>query len=230
MVSKRQSFHLKIFFVTSLIFCFLGCETVPGKNTILNLVNLGEKPTPSFSQYKSAEPGIQSIHKVLIIPFTSKNGPEIEGEMVTQTFTVELGKIDLFRIINPTTVPGELAEAGTVFWDTGSIDLDLLLAAQKKYGVDAFIFGDVTHYKPYVPLVLGVRLMMVSGISGEVVWSVDGVFDSDQKDVVNFAKGYYKKFYRKDQSLYGWEKVLISMQRYTRFVANMMVSTLNNKD
>ena len=129
MVSKRQSFHLKIFFVTSLIFCFLGCETVPGKNTILNLVNLGEKPTPSFSQYKSAEPGIQSIHKVLIIPFTSKNGPEIEGEMVTQTFTVELGKIDLFRIINPTTVPGELAEAGTVFWDTGSIDLDLLLAA-----------------------------------------------------------------------------------------------------
>ncbi|MGR3179101.1 MAG: hypothetical protein ACUZ8E_13700 [Candidatus Anammoxibacter sp.] len=208
----------------------MGCKVIEERSWIPDLTNIGKKKKlPPFSHFRSAELDEQSIKKVLIVPFLYRNGPEKISATITETFVVELGKAGLFQILNPSVKPTELIGASSTLWDGEGIDVDVLIKARKKYGIDAILFGKITSYKPYIPLVLGMKITMISALSGNILWSIEGDFDSDQKDVVHFAKSYYKKNYRKDQSLYGWELVLVSMKRYSRFVTNMLISTLTIK-
>ena len=228
MSSKKQ-----ICFLLALIIMAgtVGCEVVEERSWIPDWTNVEKaKKLPPFGHYRSAELDKQSISKILIVPFSYRDGPEKIATTITETFAVELGKAGLFQIMNPSVKPTGLMDASDVLWDRGVIDVDLLLKAREKYGIEAVLFGKITNYKPYIPLVLGMKITMISVLSGNTLWSIDGDFDSDQKEVVDLAKSYYKKYYRKDQSLYGWELVLISMERYSRFVTNMLISTIAIKN
>ncbi|MGR3317837.1 MAG: hypothetical protein ACUZ8O_05095 [Candidatus Anammoxibacter sp.] len=226
MLQKKQ---IRFFLALIIMVGTLGCEVVEERSWMPDWTNVGKKKKlPPFNHFRSAELDGQSIRKILIVPFAYKDGPEKISTTITEIFAVELGKAGLFQIMNPSLKPSELIDASNILWDRGVIDVDVLLNAKKKYGVEAVLFGKITNYKPYIPLVLGMKITMISTLSGKTLWSIDGDFDSDQKEVVRFAKSYYKKYYRKDLSLYGWELVLISMERYARFVSNMLISTIKS--
>ncbi len=212
-----------IIYVVLMISVFISLS---GCTVMDDIKSIAIKTPPPLNSYVADELREGLIKKALILPFTNENGPERVGEIVGNAFAIELGKTGLFHTFSPSVSPQELANADKALWGYGSIDVDTLIAAKKKYGVDAFIFGKVTQYKAFVPLSLGIRVIMISGHSGAAAWSVEGVFDSDQKSVVQAAKSYYKKNYRRDQSLYGWELMLLSMERYTKFITNMLVENL----
>ncbi len=229
MSKAKQLTHLKyLFAAATALISILGCE-VTDISSITGIIDRKSKEPLAFGRFRSEQLDDESIKKVLIMPFKF-TGPEKSASNVTRTFTVEMNKLGMFQVVTPSVKPKELKKAETTLWDMGAIDIDILLAARKKYGVEGFIFGKITEYKPYVPLALGIDVIMVSALTGDTIWSVSGVFDSDQKDVVGKAKEYYKKHFRKDQSLYGWELILISMERYTRFIADTMVSSLIGVD
>lgn len=230
LLKKRVRYFMTWFLALTIMAGNLGCAVVEEKSWIPDWTHIEKKNLPPFSHSRSAELDEGSIKKVLIVPFAFENGPEKVSETITQVFAVELGRARLFRLINPSVKPLDLMEAGKTLWDSGVVDVDTLLKARKKYGVEGFLFGKITNYKPYIPLIFGVKITMISALSGATLWSIDGDFDSDQKEIVSLAKDYYKKFYSKDQSLYGWELMLISMERYSRFVASMLVSTMLIED
>lgn len=182
--------------------------------------------SPSFGYYKSPKLSISFVKKALIVPFAYESGSDKVIGDVTNAFSMEINRVGLFQVVNPIEKPEALIRVGNHLWDRGAIDAKALMQARKDYRVDGFIFGKITHYKPYSPLTLGVRIMFISGDTGETLWSIDGVFDSDQKEIVQMAKKYYKQNYKKDKSLYGWEIMLISMERYTKFIANLLASTM----
>lgn len=220
-IKRKFNLQVKILvYVCASIFSFSGCGVV---DTISSLT--ATQPQVS-GQYVSEELASGNIKKVLIAPFSYESGPERIEEKVARDFAVELGKTGVFQVIKPSFVSDELVAAKRNLWERGSIDVNTLLKVKKEFGVDGIVFGEVTHYKPFMPLTLGLRIVIISALSGGTVWSVEGVYDSDHKDVVQAAKNYYKKNYRNDQSLYGWELMLISMERYTRFITNMLVTNM----
>ena len=208
----------------------LGCEVIENRSWLSDWKDIGTVNLPPFAYTRSDELNKQSIEKVLVVPFAYNKGPEKIPAMVTDYFVVELNRTGMFQVINPSTKPSELLEGSKTLWDRGVIDVDLLLYAKKKYGVDGVLFGKITNYSPYVPLVLGLKVTMISTLSGSILWGIDGEFSSDQKETTRLAKNYYKKYYSRNKSLYGWEVMLISMDRYAQFVANMLVSTIVNND
>lgn len=200
--------------------CFSGCTITHNIKSMVGMIE------PNVNQFITEELFRGEINKVLIVPFVYDDGPEKIKNDVTNAFATELGNSGLFNVISPSVGPKEIIDAGKTLWEHGTIDVDTLIEARKSYGVDGFVFGKVTQYKAYVPLTLGLKVMMISGLSGGIIWSSEGVFDSDHKDVVQAGKSYYKKNYRKDQSLYGWELMFISMERYTKFINNLIVKNL----
>jgi hypothetical protein len=122
--------------------------------------------------------------------------------------------------------PGdERLAAESALSQRGRVDVQSLIAAQKAYLADAFLFGSVTQYKPYDPPVLGVKLRLLSARTGDLIWAADALFDSHEADVRSLAGRYYENSGLKDR-LYGPELVLMSPALYAGFVASEMVRPL----
>lgn len=179
------------------------------------------------SYSKSDELYKSNIRRVIIIPFAYESDREEVVKEVTESITIELQKTGEFDVVLPYENVGLLLE-GRQSWNRGSINSEILIEARRRFGADAVISGSITHYKPYKPLVLGLKLGMINTDTGSLLWSFDGVFDSNETTVTNMVKSYFEKSSQKEQSIYGWEIMLLSMGQYTRFVANQIISTLKD--
>lgn len=179
------------------------------------------------SYSKSDELYKSNIRRVIIIPFAYESDREEVVKEVTESITIELQKTGEFDVVLPYENVGLLLE-GRQSWNRGSINSEILIEARRRFGADAVISGAITHYKPYKPLVLGLKLGMINTDTGSLLWSFDGVFDSNETTVTNMVKSYFEKSSQKEQSIYGWEIMLLSMGQYTRFVANQIISTLKD--
>ncbi len=61
--------------------------------------------------------------------------------------------------------------------------------AVSEYGADAVLFIEVTSYRPYAPLALGVRAKLVrADESHAILWSFDTLYDSRDPAVANSAR------------------------------------------
>lgn len=179
------------------------------------------------SYNKSDELYKSNIRRVIVIPFAYESDREEVVKEVTESITMELQKTGEFDVVLPYENIGSFLE-GRQVWDKGSIRGEILTEARRRFGADAVIWGAITHYKPYKPLVLGLKLGMISTDTGSLLWNFDGVFDSNETKVTNMVKSYFEKSSQQGQSIYGWEIMLLSMGQYTRFVANQVISTLKN--
>ena len=179
------------------------------------------------SYNKSDELYKYNIRRVIVIPFAYESDREEVVKEVTESITMELQKTGEFDVVLPYENIGSFLE-GRQVWDKGSIRGEILTEARRRFGADAVIWGAITNYKPYKPLVLGLKLGMISTDTGSLLWNFDGVFDSNETKVTNMVKSYFEKSSQQGQSIYGWEIMLLSMGQYTRFVANQVISTLKN--
>lgn len=166
------------------------------------------------------------IRRVLLLPFEYTVDREAIIDEVTEAFAVELRKTGNFEVVAPQE-NNATATTGHEIWIRGSITLNTLLTLRKKYEVDAIVFGNITHYRPYEPMLLGVKVGMISTDTGAVVWSADGVFDSNENEVAELVKRYFETTHQKS-ALYGWKLILLSLRRYSQFVANQITETLQH--
>jgi hypothetical protein len=111
-------------------------------------------------------------------------------------------------------------------WIKGLVRAETVIEAKKRFKVDAIIFGTITHYKPYEPPILGIKVGMFSTVTGNVIWTVDTILDSSEASVVELVRNYYRVNYQRKQSLYDWKIILLSMNRYAQFVSHQVIKTL----
>ncbi len=186
---------------------------------------LVQREFKSISFYKSDEYNNTGVHRVLLVPFTFETNREKVVNEVTEAFSIELQKSAKFDIVLPRGFPEELLLQNDL-WGKGLVRAETVIEAKKRFKVDAIIFGTITHYKPYEPPILGMKVGMFSTVTGNVIWTADTILDSSEATVVRLVKTYYRTNYQRKQSLYGWKIILLSMKRYAQFVAHQVIATL----
>jgi hypothetical protein len=179
----------------------------------------------TINYHKSEEYLNTKLHRVLLLPFTVESQRDKVIDTVTDAFYVELQKSAKFEIIVPQGFQDILSQQNDI-WNRGLIRSETIVEAKRRYKVDAIMFGTITHYHPYEPPVLGIKIGMFSAITGNIMWSSDAIFDSSEASVVKLIKTFYKEHYKRKQSLYDWKIILVSMKRYAQFVAHYMINSL----
>jgi len=165
-----------------------------------------------------------SVRRVVVVPFQTPHDDRALRTWVTEAFAIELQKAGGLETIAAPQDDDKLgAEAG--LWRRGCVRPETIIQAQKRYRADAFLFGTITHYKPYDPPMLGVKVQMISARSGLVLWAATGVFDAADKRVNACARAYFNDTARKG-SIYGERLVLMSSRLFAQFVAHEVVAAL----
>lgn len=191
----------------------------------MGCITVGQKEFNSISFFKSDELSSAPIHRVLIVPFAFETKREKVVKEITEAFLIEFQKSAKFETILPHESQDGLLQQNDL-WTRGLVRAESIIEARKRYKVDAIIFGKITHYNPYDPPILGIKIGMFSTITGNVLWSSDAIFDSSEASVVQLIKDYHKNNYQKKHSLYDWKILLLSMKRYAQFVAYHIITTL----
>lgn len=111
------------------------------------------------------------------------------------------------------------------FSSTAPLPHGFLELIAEKYAVEAVIFTDLTVYRAYRPLSLGLRSKLATIRDVRLVWAFDEVFSADDAKMVNSVSYHYRESERSgpvDPTL----AVLQSPTRFGAVAAELMFRTL----
>jgi hypothetical protein len=158
-----------------------------------------------------------------VMPFVNRSRYAGASKQLADAFVLELRKARAFDV---TAYPYDepLAHLAST---RGSFDAVETRMLGETLNVDAILIGEIVEYRPYRPLAIGLRILMIDTRSGRVVWTVDETLDTDELAVANLARAYYYDVIDPRASEYRVERVLRSMALFSRCVCYHFIRTLD---
>ncbi|WP_404424004.1 hypothetical protein [Nibricoccus sp. IMCC34717] len=171
------------------------------------------------------------LRRVLLVPVATA-GPSIPEDNLSamdSAFQAELNRTQRFEVValnrtqmaeligRPQVTSTEVIPASFV---------DKILKADNRFGADAVLFVDLTDYKAYPPMSLGVRAKLVRISDMAILWAADLNFSADDRRVINSARKY-ARFLGSDAGPVDLSHtVLQSPTRFAAFAAHTVFGTL----
>jgi hypothetical protein len=201
---------------------FAGCVVPP--------VNDAARIGPFYSPRNfTGDPHLPAtIRRVVLLPIAG--GSVAPAESVTAldaVFTAELQRQNRFEIVTLTRADCLQRFQVEEFSSVGSLPATLMSRLQREFAADAVLFVDLTVFKPYRPLALGVRAKLAT-IEDPVrlVWTFDNVYAAADAAVANSARAHFLDSDGGRIPADLTPSVLQSPTRFASYVAASMFSTL----
>lgn len=180
------------------------------------------------------EPGawLLTMRRVAILPIScdETDPAKINGcETLEPLLVMELSKSQHFECVK---LQPELLKkiSSRPRWSaTDRLPQDLLELIGKETGCDAVLFSELTHYRPYSPLVIGWNLKLVELKTRKVLWAVDETFDAGEPAVANGARRFQMDRQQANPVLADSRQVLSSPRLFGQYTARTIVATLPDK-
>jgi hypothetical protein len=108
----------------------------------------------------------------------------------------------------------------------GALEVQELAAIRKALNCHAVLFGRITHFQPHPRMKMGLHLKLLELRDGRLVWGIDHVWDTAERNVENRICRYFRREIRSGYEPLGPELVLKSPRAFERFVAYEVANTL----
>jgi hypothetical protein len=200
-----------------------GCSTLKVGDTVSGP---GYKVT---NFHRSSDRLPVSLRRVALLPLAARGpganasaadalGPVLAGELLARH------ELDLAQVS-----PDDLARwTGRPDWSAGDkLPAGFLNTIQGKTAADAVLFSEVTAYRPYPPLAVGLKLTLVDVQSGRVLWAVDDLLDAGQPAVADGARRFHlEKMRGAGEQPFDSHSILDSPRRFARYAAATLLDTM----
>jgi hypothetical protein len=159
----------------------------------------------------------------LLEPDNESFRPEVT-DLLSQSLADELSKKHLFNL--------RRIDRSNPLWDNLSLEnitadsYEDLAAIQQQLNVDAIIFGTIKRYESFPRMMVGLNLKMIDVRQGRLIWAIEQVWDSTDKQVELRMKRFYKNELRDGYEPLNWEVLNTSPRAFNKFVAYEVAKTL----
>jgi hypothetical protein len=166
-----------------------GCHSLPVGETIT-----GPYFTPA-NVYRSEAKVPIGLRRVAVLPLSlgdAAPGAESSRKLLEETVRFELGKTALFELV---PVPEATLNrwTGRPVWSAeDKLPDGFLERLGAEFDCQGVLFGTLTSYRAYPPVVVGWRFKLLDRRNLTAVWSIDEVFDASHPPVANSAQKYYQ--------------------------------------
>lgn len=177
----------KLFACALVAMVFGGCSSAPQ-------VKVDWRGGPFFTatNFSGLDVMPAEVRRVAVMPLSGVDAlpPESASALVSAMRTALLSEAR-FEL---TTVPVELVRLVASRLSLASTDVlppELFARIRRETGADAVLFVDITQYRPYAPLALGVRLKLTyCSESPAIFWAFDTLYDAREPAVANSARNH----------------------------------------
>ena len=165
-----------------------GCQSA--REQFLDKVQEREYYTPANV---SAVPRLPAtLRRVVLVPVCG--GPVVPVETadaLQAAFFVELQKQARFEVVQFSREDCLRRFGAPEFSSVAALPHDFLAALGRSFAADGVLFVDVTCYRGYRPLALGVRAKLATIEDTRLLWSMDEIFSTDEPAVANSVRHFY---------------------------------------
>ncbi|MEM9159480.1 MAG: hypothetical protein AAGB46_10560 [Verrucomicrobiota bacterium] len=225
--SKSFSRRLAVLTAIALILAaFSGCKTTNRVNQRFD-TTFGKKARVTNVHQAIDLP--EHLRRVAVLPMYLGRYDHIDFSLVEENFAQELIKKNLFEV--HVVTPEDMNErfSRERYSSADYLPTKLLSKLHEAYAIDGVLLVDVSYFSAYRPVGLGVRAKLLDGHTGEIVWAMDQLFDSSVPAVSNAAREFYKTQSLLQYPMNDTTFVLHSPNRFSKYVAESVFSTISNK-
>jgi len=186
--------------------------------------------TPYGHYYLDKSGKFNAVDRVVLLELKNQSAQsarlELAGQL-TQAMANGLDKKHLFNIrtinhTDPLWSRLNLDEIATC----SDEELELI---GEELNVDAVVFGTIRRYRSYPHLLMALHLKMVDVRSGgRLLWAMEQVWDSTDRQVELRMKEYYAKEVRQGYQPLDWKIMVTSPRAFNKFVVYEIGQTLPN--
>ncbi|MEO5959537.1 MAG: hypothetical protein ABIZ49_08070 [Opitutaceae bacterium] len=183
---------------------------------------------PFFSPVNQAgESSLGGIRRIVLLPIAG--GSLASSEVASALDPVFAGALQLehrFEIVPLSREECLRRFRAEAVSSVASLPADFLTTLGRDFNAEAVLFVDLTVYRAYRPLALGLRAKLAAIDGGRLIWSFDNVFSADDPAVANAARHYFLGADRSGVPADLTPAVLQSPTRFATYAASAMFATL----
>ena len=109
---------------------------------------------------------------------------------------------------------------------SGNLPENFLRVLEETTGANGAMIVDLTSFRPYRPMSIGVRAKLIDLKSGEFIWAIDETFDAGHASIQQSTAQFQERSQVRALSAKTNGSVLHSPRVFTKFVASTLYSTL----
>ena len=176
----------------------------------------------------SGEPQLPgNLHRVLLLPVCGGSiAPPETAAALEEVFSTELQRQLRFEVVRLSRVECQRRFGAPEFSSVGALPHDFLATLGRDFAADAVLFVDLTAYRAYRPLALGVRAKLATVEQTRLLWTFDEIFSADDPAVSNSVRRYYGVTDSSSTPLNAGQGALQSPGKFAAYVAAATFHTL----
>lgn len=212
------------FLALSIAILLSGCGTIHRVNSDYD-TTIGKKWKTTNVHQDDELKG--QLSRVAVLPMFKGEYDHMDLSLIEENIRLELAKLGLFEVISVDPEAMKELFAEERFSSIGVLPAQLIEKLHARYALDGLLFLDLSYFKAYQPVGIGIRAKLLNSDSGKLVWAADEIFDSSNPEVSNAAHKFYKKESIIAFPLQNTKSVLHSPGRFSKYVGNSLFSTIN---
>lgn len=133
-----------------------------------------------------------NLRRVVMLPV--HGGTIVPPEMaasIEAVFSAQLQKEIRFEVVRLSREDCQRRFGQPAFASVGALPHDFISTLSRDFAADAILFVDVTAFRGYRPLMLGIRAKLATVEQTRLIWTFDEVFSADDPAVGNSVRLYY---------------------------------------
>ena len=189
-----------------------GCSSRPSYHPMQGATYLNPRKDPAH------------LGRVALVEFDNRSGFPSVSKDVADALYVAVQKKQRFGL---TPVGQANPTWRSLQMDSGAApNAEQCMKIRQALGCDALLIGVVTEYHPYPHLMIALRLKLIDLTDGQLVWAVEQVWDSTDRDTEARIKQYLKAEIRSARNTMSDGLVVVSGLEFLKFVAYEVAVTL----
>ena len=195
------------------VLLWAGCDVVQPK-----------AKTPYGHYYLEGHGNFSSVDRIVLLELENQSSRlELAGQL-TQAMADGLEKKHLFSI--------RTISHADPLWSRLNLDniatcsdeeLELI---GEELNIDAIMFGTIKRFRSYPHLLMALNLKMTDVRGGRLLWAMEQIWDSTDRQVELRMKEYYNKEIRRGYQPLDWEIMVTSPRAFNKFVVYEVGQTL----
>lgn len=179
---------------------------------------------PQGHYYLNPKSDFTAVSRVVLLELENESTyPELPAQL-TQALADGLGKKHLFSVrtisrTDPLWTRLDLDNISTYSYE----DLDQI---QQELKADALVFGTIKRYQSFPHFQVAMHLKMVDLRQGRLIWAMEEVWDSTDKQVELRMRRYFENNMSAGYEPLNWQVFITSPRAFNKFVVSEIAVTL----
>ena len=166
------------------------------------------------------------FNRVVVLPCFHPDQDSPILEYADEIFLQELNQERIFETIPISTMQMKSLFGQGRISSSGNLPENFLRVLEETTGANGAMIVDLTSFRPYRPMSIGVRAKLIDLKSGEFMWAIDETFDAGHASIQLSTAQFQERSQVRALSAKTTGSVLHSPRVFTKFVASTLYSTL----